>query len=142
MPIKLVPFTTRFADVIALLCTEKPSIELCRDWLDDKSEDLQEWVLDRLRLGWAQGIGVIDAARLLADQPEEGRPEFLSERGEAVARYLEANGSITVAFKRNKWRVPQVPEGLIEHDILCFMSSGLCVRADEKTIRLADGYVF
>ncbi|MFK4705613.1 hypothetical protein ABIC83_002452 [Roseateles asaccharophilus] len=142
MAIKLVPFTTRFADAIGLLCTETPSIELCREWLDDRSDDLQEWVIDRLRLSWAQGIGVIDAARLLAGEAEEGRPEFLTERGEVVARHLAASGPIAVVFKRNKWRAPQVPEGMIEHDIISFMSSGLCVRPDNNTIGLSPDYVF
>lgn len=34
--------------------------------------DLQNWASEKIRMPWAQGIVVIDAAQMLANDPAEG----------------------------------------------------------------------
>lgn len=63
----------RFGDALAMLCAgHRPSDEMMAAWLDIAQDDhrLQEFAIEH-GPSWAQGIGVIDAARVLADQPEE-----------------------------------------------------------------------
>lgn len=66
-------YAQRLTDVIALLCREVPPAELVAAWINRGSGDhrLQEWACERAP-SWAQGIGLLDAAHVMADQPEEG----------------------------------------------------------------------
>ncbi len=77
-----VPWTTpttylqRFRDAVALLCAgQVPSDKLLLDWLDTDNDSfaLQEFAIEH-GPSWAQGIAVLDAARVLADEPTEGVP--------------------------------------------------------------------
>jgi hypothetical protein len=64
----------RFGDAMALLCSGvRPSDELLSGWLDAEAEDnrLQTFAVDH-GPSWGQGIGLIDAALTLAEQPTEG----------------------------------------------------------------------
>ena len=67
----------RFRDVLMVLCGGvAPDVSLCENWYvenDDESHiALQEWAMNNTVVGWAQGIGVIEAAMTLADNPIEG----------------------------------------------------------------------
>ena len=66
-------YLQRFGDAVALLCSgHRPPDEMLAAWLDTKSDDhrLQAFACEH-GPSWAQGIGVIDAARVVADQPTE-----------------------------------------------------------------------
>lgn len=65
--------TQRIADVMQALCAGKrPSDEIVTAWLSDPDDSrLQEFAIEHGPT-WAQGIAVVDAARLLAEQPTEG----------------------------------------------------------------------
>lgn len=66
-------YLQRFGDAIALLCAgNRPPDEMMTAWLDADREDtrLQEFACEHGPV-WAQGIAVIDAAQVLADQPTE-----------------------------------------------------------------------
>lgn len=67
-------FLQRFGDAMERLCEgSRPSDALMVAWLDPALDDfgLQEFAIEH-GPEWAQGIAVIDAARLLAEQPAEG----------------------------------------------------------------------
>lgn len=79
-------YLDRFGDAMALLCSgARPPDELIAAWLDPKADDhrLQEFACEHGPV-WAQGIAVIDAARVLVDQPTEilcmGGPQIDHER--------------------------------------------------------------
>jgi hypothetical protein len=68
-------YPVRFREAIASMCGGRyPLIQTVDDWLNHKSEVLQEWVLSNSsnKLIWAQGIAIIEAAMTLADNPMEG----------------------------------------------------------------------
>lgn len=65
----------RFAAALALLCGGKqPPAQSIVDHFDMSMDsfELQAWAVNNAALPWAQGVAIIDAARTLADQPEEG----------------------------------------------------------------------
>ena len=65
-------YLQRFGDALQLLCAgRRPTDDLMTAWLDNKSEELQDFCSE-YGPSWAQGIGLIDAARMTADQPTEG----------------------------------------------------------------------
>lgn len=67
-------YLQRFGDAMALLCNgHRPPDAMLRAWLDPSLDDdaLQAFACDK-GPAWAQGIVIIDAARMLADQPGEG----------------------------------------------------------------------
>ena len=39
---------SRFQDALTLLCGERPSESLCREWMQDLNDDLQGWVLHHI----------------------------------------------------------------------------------------------
>lgn len=59
-----------FGDAMALLCGKRPPDDMLAGWLAD-DERLQQFACAH-GPAWAQGIAVIDAARILAGQPVEG----------------------------------------------------------------------
>lgn len=66
-------YLQRMGDAIALLCGgHRPSDEILGAWLNECEDDyrLQEFACEH-GPSWAQGIAVIDAAHVLADQPTE-----------------------------------------------------------------------
>ena len=66
-------YLQRFGEAMALLCSgHRPPDEMLSAWLDTEREDqrLQAFAMEH-GPSWAQGIGVIDAARVLADTPTE-----------------------------------------------------------------------
>ena len=65
---------SRLQDALTLLCGERPSESLCRDWMQDANDDLQGWAIHHISplTPWATGIGIIDAAYAMASEPEEG----------------------------------------------------------------------
>lgn len=69
-------FVQRFTDAVAILCGSEPPSDFVTEWLANVDVDgvhrLQEWVLNQdATPAWAQGIGVLDAAHLLASTPVE-----------------------------------------------------------------------
>lgn len=72
-------YLQRFGDAMNLLCGTRPSDNMLQAWIHGTSEKLQEFSIE-FGPEWAQGIAVIDAARVMADQPTEGVDhEFLPE---------------------------------------------------------------
>jgi hypothetical protein len=87
-----ITYTERFATALAALCTARPPMSMCADWIcDPDSEELQQWVLTHMRLEWAQGIGLIDAAHQAAQHCEEGRPELTSIEDDQRAYWAARN---------------------------------------------------
>lgn len=65
----------RFQQSIAIMCGgNTPPLQMCLDWMDKDADsvELQEWAINHAALPWAQGIGILDAASVLADHPMEG----------------------------------------------------------------------
>jgi hypothetical protein len=79
----------RFQEALRLLTGSQPTIEMCKAWVADDNEDLQEWVnTQRHTPEWVQGIAIIDAARLMATQPVdgEGHQDLFDEVLEAASK--------------------------------------------------------
>lgn len=74
---KQTTYLQRFHEALSALCIEEPPEEMCQAWLDDSSEELQQFAMQMGRFGWHQGIALIDAAMLIAESPEEGEPHHL-----------------------------------------------------------------
>lgn len=71
------PVNTKYLDrvieALTLLCGgNEPPREMVHEWETGEGEDLQDWAANHTKLPWAQGIGTIEAAQVLADNPEEG----------------------------------------------------------------------
>lgn len=66
-------YLDRFIAAMGFVCQKQPPKELCEKWLSHDSEDLQSWAVSNARIYWMTGIGAIEAAQHLADEPEEGR---------------------------------------------------------------------
>jgi hypothetical protein len=90
-------YLERFADALEILCTERPPLELCELWLrhvEPQGVLLQDWAINHTRANWGTGIGVLEAAEVLAETPEEGmdhegyRADFRPE-AEPVADHAE-----------------------------------------------------
>ena len=65
-------YIQRFGDALQALCKGvRPSDKMMDDWLTHKSEELQSFCCNN-GIYWAQGIGIIDAALVLVDNPTEG----------------------------------------------------------------------
>lgn len=66
-------YAQRFTDAVALLCRETPPSDMVAGWIDINADDqrLQDWACERAP-AWAQGIGLLDAAHVMASQPTEG----------------------------------------------------------------------
>lgn len=66
-------YLQRFGDAIERLCNgNRPTDELLTAWINGCNDDrLQEFACEH-GPDWAQGIVIIDAARVLADSPGEG----------------------------------------------------------------------
>jgi len=61
----------RLGDAMQLLCGGmRPPEAMVAGWLDHSSEELQSFAADH-GPAWAQGIGLIDAAMVMVDQPTE-----------------------------------------------------------------------
>lgn len=61
----------RLGDVLQLLCGgRRPSDAMVAGWLDKTSEELQSFCANH-GPAWAQGIGLIDAAMVMVDQPTD-----------------------------------------------------------------------
>lgn len=66
-------YQQRFTEVVSLLCRAAPPSDMVEGWLTPDADDhrLQEWAIEYAP-NWSQGIGVLDAAHVMADQPAEG----------------------------------------------------------------------
>lgn len=65
-------YEQRFIEAFTLLCGgRKPAIKMVQDWLSHESEALQDFAVSN-GPSWCQGIALIDAAHLMAENPEEG----------------------------------------------------------------------
>ncbi len=66
-------YVDRFTEAVALLCRKSPPPDQVAGWLDKDADDhrLQDFAADHAP-AWAQGIGVLDAAHVMASQPTEG----------------------------------------------------------------------
>lgn len=65
-------YLDRLGDAMQLLCSGKrPGDDLLTEWINDTNEKLQDFACEH-GPAWAQGIGLIDAAMVMARQPTEG----------------------------------------------------------------------
>lgn len=142
---KIVTYTERFHAALTALCIREPSAELSRQWLDDGAdeaahEELQSFACDNARLAWAQGIGMLEAARSLADACEEGRPEMLTYGQERLLRHLKSNGPQKVSRRASGLAlaaaVPYVQNG----DVAAMIEYGFASLPDGKTLELNQDY--
>lgn len=81
-------YLQRLGDAIELLCSgHRPPDEMMERWLDSDADDmhLQSFCAEHGPI-WAQGIGIIDAAQVLANQPTEGVDHEMYNLGEKHAR--------------------------------------------------------
>lgn len=92
----------RLGDAMQLLCGGKrPPEAMVAAWLDHSSEDLQ-WFASTHGPAWTQGIGLIDAAMAMVDQPTEGvdhehrevEPAAMAATPESKSRVLYADEPI------------------------------------------------
>jgi len=69
-----IPYEQRFTEALEFILKRRPPAELVRDWLNPDSDGcaLQNWVGEEETLHWVQNIAILDAARMMADQPCEG----------------------------------------------------------------------
>jgi hypothetical protein len=68
-------FVERFVSALSMLCDGEvpPNADMVDGWFTGTDVDsLQEWAINNAEAGWAQGIAVIDAATILAENPLEG----------------------------------------------------------------------
>jgi hypothetical protein len=78
-------YLDRLIEALTLLCGGTvPPREMVLAWETDDSEELQDWAACNTKLPWAMGIGTIEAAQVMADNPEEGMGHEL--RDEAFPR--------------------------------------------------------
>jgi hypothetical protein len=66
-------YVHRFTNSVRLLCGKEPPADMVASWLDKEADDhrLQEFAIEH-GPAWCQGIGLLDAAHVMADQPTEG----------------------------------------------------------------------
>lgn len=136
----VIPHSNRVAEVLSLLCIHAPSLSAVREWLFSEDEYLQEFVIDYSRVGWAMGIGTIDAARILAEQVEEGRPELISEGVERLLRAVMA-GEVVVRRVRSSWRLTTPPRRVSDLDLSDALSDNL-LAVDGKMLVLTNHFDF
>lgn len=68
-----IPLEVRFSEALLCLTGATPPIAMVRAWLDQSDEALQSWVGACPRVPWwAQSLGILDAARVIAETPCEG----------------------------------------------------------------------
>jgi hypothetical protein len=103
-------YLQRLGDALALLCAgNRPTDEMMMAWLHPERDDirLQAFACEH-GPSWAQGIAVIDAARVLADQPTEilclGGPQLDHERHNAL------RGDLPTAAPASGGRMPAAPK--------------------------------
>jgi hypothetical protein len=78
-------YLRRFGDAMQLLCAgHRPTHAMMSAWLDSENEELQSFAAEH-GPAWAQGIGLIDAARTTADQPTEGTDHEFHEAAPVAA---------------------------------------------------------
>jgi hypothetical protein len=79
-------YIERFREAVALLCREEPPLEMVEAYLDKTQDDmrLQEFAVDHAPT-WAQGIAILDAAHVMADQPTEGVDHEMRQDDEKAA---------------------------------------------------------
>lgn len=70
-------YAERFTHAVAVLCGAQPPADMVAEWIENVEVNgehrLQGWVLTQAATPfWAQGIVVLDAAHVLANDPEEG----------------------------------------------------------------------
>jgi hypothetical protein len=70
-------YRNRFAAALSRLCGVRPPDDLVAGWLagdeshvETGADTLQDWASIHRPFHWATGIGTIDAARALADEPD------------------------------------------------------------------------
>lgn len=135
----IVPYSARFREALGVLCTDTPALTMCRAWLESDDESLQEWVLNHARLEWAQGIGIIDAARVMANQPDEGRAELVSHEVELLLRAADAAPLPTSVRKQQ--RVPKtLPKGATIQSFWDAKSMNMLVIATDQKLHTTVYY--
>jgi hypothetical protein len=65
-------YIERFISALGMLLRKTPPREMCEQWLNHESEELQSFAVSNARIYWMTGIGAIEAAQVLADNPDEG----------------------------------------------------------------------
>lgn len=79
-PAVVTTWIERYRQTIALFCNGvMPPLDLCEAWIKNDGTDdlgLQDWICCNTTIPWAQAIAILDAAHIMADQPEEGVGHF------------------------------------------------------------------
>lgn len=77
-------YVQRFTHALTLLCGKEPPQEIVLAWLEKGSDDfrLQEFAIAH-GPSWSQGIALIEAAQLMADQPTEGVDHEMRDQDES-----------------------------------------------------------
>lgn len=95
-------YLRRFGDAMQLLCAgHRPTHAMMSAWLDSENEELQSFAAEH-GPAWAQGIGLIDAARTTADQPTEGPDHEFHEAAFVAAEPSDAE-IVLSALSSGEW---------------------------------------
>ena len=94
-------YADRFTESMTLLCGQRPPADLVAAWLDKDADDhrLQEFAVEHAP-AWAQGIGVLDAAHVMASQPTEGIEHELAPESVVIAGLQEEFDAARDEFNR------------------------------------------
>ena len=65
-------YAERFTHVVALLCGQTPPDHMVADWIAGNPDGGLQGFAASNGPAWCQGIGLLDAAHVMADQPTEG----------------------------------------------------------------------
>jgi len=61
----------RFTEALSKMLYVRPTDSMVRDWLDESTEDLQQFCVKWARCNWMTGIGIIEAAQGLVEDAFE-----------------------------------------------------------------------
>lgn len=137
----ILPYSVRFAEALGTLCTQTPALHMCRAWLESDDEQLQEWVLEHMRVSWATGIGTIDTARLLAEQVEEGRPELVSAGVELLLRHI-ASSPLPMRKRGRRLTAISAPRGVRAADVADALAMDMAALAVDGALHLTAHFDF
>lgn len=85
-------YAARFTDAVALLCKKAPPADMVAGWLAGGDDHrLQEFAIEH-GPAWAQGIGLLDAAHIMAEQPTEGVEHEAAPKPEPAVDGTELHG--------------------------------------------------
>lgn len=95
-------YLERFTHALALLCGKEPPQEIVLAWIQKDSDDfrLQEFAIEH-GPSWSQGIALIEAAQLMADQPTEGVDHEMRGQDESKVQSVQSQEK---PINANAWK--------------------------------------